>query len=1007
MRAMQCCGCCECSEGKNAGRELRRAEVRARRGVFWLAALGLAGLGIPFAVAQEADEAENIEEVVVTGTRGTIQSSIEVKRASDTIVEALSAEDIGDLPALSIGEALETLTSAASHRDQGTATEVSIRGMGPFLGSTVFNGREATNGSGDRSVNFSMFPSELFNKIQVYKTQQASLIEGGVSGQILLGNVRPIDYGKRRFQGDVKVNYNPNNANINNAKRDLGHRVSGSIVDQFDTGGGGVFGISLGVQKNVVTNPEQESRSSSAWRDCRNDPAVSAGVYSSGNCDSGSGDLRMEVDPNTGVAPDEGTPVIFVPSQRAFRQNITDDDRESVFLALQWQPSDRWDVNFDYQLSDRVFTETRNDLVFAEQRRVNPEDLVVNANGIVQSFTNNGRIETLSTAQVRLEEYEGAGFAVSYQVHDRLELSVDLSTSSTSRRENIIHTRLQSEPRDIHGERVPAGTDRPNASYVIYGASDVPEITLTNFDVNNHDLFADNARTRVDLNQARENDITALRGDFYLDVDNMGLVYSLEGGVRVSRLGFQSWPRVRTQNTHSDSAIPGASMACRNETFPEDDFLSEPANGRPLVRNVDDDGNVIWEGNTFATFDPLCLARELYGGEIPPIPAPGQTVGNVDVEENTLAGYLQANYRTEISGKPVRGNFGVRVVRTDVDSTGLRTTFTSSRDSEGNLSVNEDRGAFYPVVGGDSYVEVLPSFNAVVDMRDDVLLRLGVFRGLSRPDPADMGFGRVLSVDDDDATSISELVGSASANGNPDLEPLTSWNFDLAVEWYPNDDTMLAVGGYYKSFLGGFENTQRVEQFLVDDQPINADVTTSRTIEDTSTLVGFEMTLTHAFDYLPGYLSGLGGKLSYNWADADFDFEDQTFGASRVVDESGNVVSERVRLIPAAGLFGFSEQVLSAQMYYDIGDLDLQLIYKYRSKYFQQFISSPGIIRYIGDLGVVEARATYKLMDNVTLRVEALNLFDEPRRGFIPTPDSQYELNSYGPRVFVGIRAKF
>ena len=686
---MQCCD--------GSGRRRRGARTAAG-GASWLTALAALALGSgPFAAAQEADEGEYIEEVVVTGTRGTIQSSIEAKRASDTIVEALSAEDIGDIPSLSIGEALETLTSAAAHRDQGTATEVSIRGMGPFLGSTVFNGREATNGSGDRSVNFSMFSSELFNKLQVYKTQQASLIEGGVSGQILLGNIRPIDYGKRRFQGDLKMNYNPNNANINIAKRDLGYRASGSFVDQFETAGGGVFGISLGLQKNVVTNPEQEYRTSSAWRDCRNDPAVSAGVYSSGNCDSGSGDLRMEVDRSTGVAPDAGTPVIFVPSQRSFRQNITDDDRESVFLAMQWQPSDRLDVNFDYQLSDRVFTETRNDLVFAEQRRVNPEGLAISPSGIVRAYNNNGRIETLSTAQERLEEYEGAGFAIAYQITDRLEISMDLSTSSTSRRENIIHTRLQSEPRDIHGESVPAGTDRPDASYVLSGGpSGVAEITVTNFDVNNHDLFADNARTRVDLNQARENDITALRGDFHLELADAGLVYSLEGGLRVSKLEYQSWPRVRDQTTHSDDAIPGASMACRNDTFPEDDFLSEPANGRPLVRNVDANGNVLNEGNTYATFDPLCLARELFGGEIPPIPEPAQTVGNVDVEESTLAVYLQANYRAEMGGKPVRGNFGVRAVRTDVDSTGLRTTFTSSRDAEGNLSVDEDGSASTP-----------------------------------------------------------------------------------------------------------------------------------------------------------------------------------------------------------------------------------------------------------------------------------------------------------------------
>ncbi len=972
-----------------------------------LAAALLALLLIPAVQAQAGEGADVIEEIVVTGTRGTIQSSIAAKRASDLVVEVLTADDIGDIPSLSIGEALETLTSAAAHRDQGTATEVSIRGMGPFLGATTFNGREATNGSGDRSVNFSMFPSELFNKLQIYKSQQASLIEGGVSGQIALGTIRPIDYGKRRFQADLKANYNPDNDDINNAERDLGYRVSGSYIDQFEGADFGEFGISIGAQKNVVTNPEGEYRTSSAWRDCRNDPAVGAGIYSSGNCDSGQGDLRMEVDPETGLAPDEGTPVVFVPSQRSFRQNITEDDRESVFASMQWRPNDRFEMNFDYQYSDRIFTETRNDLVFAEQRRVNPEGLAVSSEGFIEAYNNNGRIETLSTAQERLEEYSGGGLGLVFQVNDRLELSFDASKSSTSRRENIIHTRLQSEPRDINGDPVPAGTDRPDASYILTGGeSDVAQITVTNFDVNNHDLFADNARTRVDLNQARENDITALRGDLRLETD-WGSIHSIEAGIRGSLLEFQSWPRVRLQVSHSDDAIPGASMACRNSSFPQKNFLSEPANGQPLVINVDADGNIIAQGNTFATFDPLCLARELFGGEIPDIPEPQQTVGNVDVEERTLAGYVQANYRTELGGRSVRGNFGLRIVATDVDSTGLRTTFTSERNDDGTLTINEDGDSFYSVVGGDSYVELLPSFNAVMDLDENLLLRAGVYRGLSRPDPADMGFGRNLTVDDDDATSISEVVGRATANGNPDLEPLTSWNVDLALEWYPNPDTIVALGGYYKRFLGGFENAQRVEEFLIDDQPFSADVTTSRTVDDPSTLKGFEVTLAHAFTGLPGFLSGLGTKISYNRADANFEFEDATFGASRVLDESGDVVSERVGLIPPANLFGFSKEVLSAQAYYQIGRFDLQVIYKYRSKYFQQFVSSPGIIRYIGNTGVVEARATYEVMNNVTVRLEVLNLFDEPRRNFIPTPNSLSELNSYGPRVFLGVRAKF
>ena len=952
--------------------------------------------------------AKMIEEVVVTGTRSTIQTSIETKRLADTIVEALSAEDIGDIPALSIGEALETLTSAASHREQGGATEISIRGLGPFLGSTTLNGREATNGSGDRSVNFSQFPSELFNKLNIYKTQQASLIEGGVSGQIALETIKPLAYGKRRVQGDFKGNYNPDNANININERDWGYRATASYIDQFASSELGELGVSLGIQKNVATNPEQEYRSSSTYRDCRNDPAVSAGVYSSGNCDSGSGDLRMEVDPDAGVAPDANAPFIFVPSQRSFRQNITDDDRDAVFAALQWRPNERTDINLDFQYSDRVFTEIRNDLVFAEQRRVHPEGLVASPTGAVSAFRNEGRIETLSTYQERLEEYAGGGFNLAFQVNERLRVSFDASYSDTSRRENIIHTRLQSEPRDIFGERTPAGTDRPDTSYMLPGeGSEIPLVTLTNFDVTNADLFADNARTRIDLNQARENSITAFRGDFEMMTD-WGLVSSVEGGLRYSQLEFMSWPRVRDQRTFSDSAIADASLACRNGEFPESGFLSEPSSGQDLVTNLDEDGNVIPQGtgSSYASFDPLCLVREFIG-EVPPIPARRQTVGNVDVDETTIAGYIQANYRGKLGGRAVRGNFGLRIVNTDVDSTGLRTTFTTEANPDGTISAIEDGSNFQEVVGGKSYTELLPSFNAVVDLQEDLLLRAGIFRGLSRPDPADLGFGRRLSVnDDDDPTSIADLAGTANASGNPDLKPLTSWNFDLALEWYPNADSIVAGGIYYKRFRGGFENTQRIEQFEIDGQPFPADVTTSRTISDPSSLFGFEMTLAHAFTYLPGALSGLGTKVSYNYADADFEFEDQNFGASRVLDEAGNVVSERVGLVEPAGIFGLSKHVLSAQAYYQIGGFDLQVIYKHRSRYFQQFISSPGLIRYIGDTGVVEARATYKLNDRVSFRVEGINLFDEPRKQYIPVPDNLSELNSYGPRLFVGVRVK-
>jgi TonB-dependent receptor len=192
------------------------------------------------ALAQDSgvDQTTDVDEVVATGTRQVIQDSINLKRQNTQIVDGLSAEEIGDIPALSIGEALETVTGVASHRENGGATEVSIRGLGPYLSSTTINGRIVGNGSGDRSVNFSQFPSELMNKLAVFKTQDASQIEGGVAGQIQIETLKPLEYGKRRIQFDVKGNINPDQLNQEDTQvGDIGYRGTVSFVDQYEVKG--------------------------------------------------------------------------------------------------------------------------------------------------------------------------------------------------------------------------------------------------------------------------------------------------------------------------------------------------------------------------------------------------------------------------------------------------------------------------------------------------------------------------------------------------------------------------------------------------------------------------------------------------------------------------------------------------------------------------------------------------------------------------------------------------
>ena len=982
--------------------------------------------------AAESDPADE-NTIVVSGIRETVQQSIETKKRSDLIIDALAADEIGDLPALSIGEALETLTGAASHREQGGATEISIRGLGPYLGSTVVNGRAASNGSGDRSVNFSQFPSELFNKVGIFKTQSASMIEGGVAGQIVLDTVKPIDYGKRTIQGELKLNYNPQNFDIAKDQRfqDFGYRVTASYIDQFKLGDS-ELGISLGYSRNKQTNPEQEARVSDTVNYCRNDPtSTTVGVGDDNNCDS----------PRPSIAGTED----FVTARNSYtyRQNITDDTRDSLFAAVQFQPNPDVDVNMDFQYSNRVFRERRNDLVFSEGRRIDDINdplntrlnfpLIVGEFGALRQFTGETAIETNSEYLERAEKYYGGGLSVAVQASDRLKLTADTSYSQTKRTEESVQVRMRIQNRtDIFGvgnqypqSRESDGTTSNNriewANLIRQNGSQTFNAVVGQFDVNDYDLFSDNARTRFTLSQDRYNSILGARADFEYELG--GFFRSVEGGARYQELKYRDVPggivgASRVEVVYSNAALAIANQACRT-AFPEKNFLSSVAGGNPLITSLDAAGNVVSTTNTYASFDALCLARSLEASDpkgitfdkdgVPIYPDGSfDSIDNNDVNEKAWAGYIQANFESDLGSLPVRGNIGVRAVRTKVRSNGFRGTLTATPLAGGGFTISVNNASLVPISASNSYTEYLPSFNLVADVASDVQARFAVFRALSRPDPSALGYGRTFNaVTDTDAASISEIVGSASATGNPLLDPLLSWNFDAAVEWFPNRDTILAGGLYYKSFNGGFETVGQFETFDVNGQPLETLVTTQQTTSDSSKIYGFEMTAAHRFSYLPAPLDGLGFKLSYNYAKSNFENQDGDFGAIGTVRADGSVIFSEA-LIPPANLFGLSKHVLSAQVYYQLGGLDLQGVYKYRSRYYQAFVGdSTGRLRYTDAASVFEARVSYKLTDNIRFSLEGINLFSEPRTDFRPTVGDLSQNLAFGPRYFAGVRVKF
>ena len=132
------------------------------------------------AFAQANDENTEVadgegNQIVVTGIRSAIESSLETKREATSIVEVISAEDLGQLPDLSIADSLARLPGVTAQRVRGRSQQISIRGLGPDFSLALLNGREVVSAGNNRGIEFDQFPSELIGQGIVYKTGDARL----------------------------------------------------------------------------------------------------------------------------------------------------------------------------------------------------------------------------------------------------------------------------------------------------------------------------------------------------------------------------------------------------------------------------------------------------------------------------------------------------------------------------------------------------------------------------------------------------------------------------------------------------------------------------------------------------------------------------------------------------------------------------------------------------------------------------------------------------------------
>ena len=263
------------------------------------------------------EEVKTLDAIIVTsGIRRGIEDAIELKRESTSIVEAISAEDIGRLPDSSIAESIARLPGLAAQRVAGRASEISIRGLDGNFSTTNLNGREQISTSDGRSVEFDQYPSELLSSVVVYKTPDASLINQGLSGTIDLRTARPLDYdGTIRTVG-ARLESNSIGAQIDGISA-YGSRISASYISQFSDGR---IGLALGLA--YLDSPGQ-AREHRYW----------------------------------GFPEDGGQRRVGGSDARVFS---SDNNRLGVMGTLQFKPSDAYNAVLDVYYSDFERNEQRS-----------------------------------------------------------------------------------------------------------------------------------------------------------------------------------------------------------------------------------------------------------------------------------------------------------------------------------------------------------------------------------------------------------------------------------------------------------------------------------------------------------------------------------------------------------------------------------------------------------------------------------------------------------------------
>lgn len=945
----------------------------------------------PLAQAQN----EEAEEIIVTGVRASLEKSIEVKRNAASVVDVITAEDIGKLPDTTIADSLQRVTGIQIQRSAGEGSRINVRGSSSV--ALLLNGEQFLSAGNISGVqpDLTDIPSTMVSALEVLKTTTASVLTGGLTGTVDLQTHRPLN-----LEDGLTLTGQVNGATGSRTKTD-DYGVQGFAGYKADG-----WGAALNLSYSDVTladdlvgsngdegalwwgMPGENDGLPSAGDDVNKDGITSKFLQSEGFSVSSRENQRKRLALNTSFQADLSDSLTL--TAEAFYTDMDQSRRQNNFVmegAWNWN----WTNPVFGPLRKAPAGATYPDFYSTQEYQVNAKRVIPNSNerhddrsslntNLELAWDNGGAL----TGKLRYvhgeADNDSQGFELDSYMNDGSQANA-YSNFPDGHKEVINPGGFVGSPaldtngnpaRDANGNLVGNAV----VANVKYGANglilNLPAglgSDLSQYGVVSNHLSGQKGEASLD--------VLRLDGSYKVDA---GILTSVDFGLRAGKreVDYKDWINIALLKNGSGTPygirwkdadgnapylLTDPNRPAEGETSYFNIKFTDPRLSQYVTRTGDFEGVSGLPAMYFidtSKMDGRAFTNMLFPNNFD-YADPGQSYA---VTEETQTFYTQFNFEGDI-GVPYKGNIGLRYVRTE-----LETTSHEVGDKQDGATTYTYEGVEYLMGSGwdqldkgliktrNSYDDLLPSLNVSFDITDDQIVRFGYNENMATHDLGSYGRGLKVWRLFDSASQLFK-VDRADQNGNPKLPPARTTNVDLSYEWYFAEGSLLSVAAFYRENETAIRNGVIYRSDLRDSDGVIRNTNARTTILESvkgGQSKGFEVGYQQQFSFLPGLLEHTGFSANYTYSPSESSQKD-FYGENA---PEGNNSKEQTNVV----------------LWYDDSKLNARLAYNWRSKRLEWVADTWGTPLAIYQTATEDLSLSlgYNFTEQVTLRLDATNL---------------------------------